>query len=242
MQRRTSWTGVPLAVALGIGVINMGVINVGTASAAPTPPAFMTSTVGNAITIAVVKDNPAGGRPNPICAPVVQEIRLDDQPGYRYSPPTSAEAIASGGIPALSAASTVVVPHDGIYAVGAVCRDPGGESSAPPLVVTIGGPPVSGPEVRAESWQKPVPVPGGPDKAVAVTVNAAGSPGPCGALVKQVSYVGKPFEFRSTAPVDFAPPGESRIVSALIPGPGTYLAVGTCPGYQTWPPVYVNVA
>ena len=131
---RLSWTGLPLAVALG-----MGVINVGAASAAPTPPAFMTSTVGDAITIAVVKDNPAGGLPNPSCAPVVQEIRLDDQPGYRFAPPTSAEAIAGGGIPAISAASTVVVPHDGIYAVGAVCRDPGGESPAPPLIVTIGG-------------------------------------------------------------------------------------------------------
>lgn len=225
----------PLAVAFGIAGTN-----VGAASAAPAVPGFMMSTVGSAIKVSVVRDNPKGGV-NPKCAPVVQEIRLDDQPGFRWAPPTAVEAIAAGAVPSASAASAVVVPYDGVYAVGAICRDAGGESFAPPLAVTIGGPPPSGPEIQAESWQKPIPVPGGPEKAVAVTVKNTGSPGPCGVAVKQVSYLGQPYQFRSSTPGEFAAPGESRIVSAVIPGGGTFMVVGTCADSQTYPPVFVNV-
>lgn len=201
---------------------------------------MMVQTVGREIIITVNRAFNAGGRPDPNCTPTVREASFGGAPQFDWSPPTASEAIANGGTPNATNRSTVVVPRDGTYAVGAVCRDPWGQFFAPATAVQIGSRPQVGPSIETMLWTQPFPIPTEVTRAISVTVHNSGSDGPCGAAVKQVAGIGS-FEFQSSTPEQFADPGTSRTMSAVQPGPGTYAVVGMCGSTPSYPPVFLFV-
>ncbi|MBJ8340549.1 hypothetical protein JGU71_16790 [Antrihabitans sp. YC3-6] len=233
--KKTGRIGVLLAVAVGTAMSTAQ-----PATAGPGEPSVMVQTVGREIIVSVSRGFAAGGVPDPNCTPTVREASFGGAPQFDWSPPTVSEAVASGATPNATNRSTVTVPRDGTYAVGAVCRDPWGQFFAPAIAVQVGNPAPVGPGIETTLWSQPIPIPTQITRAISITVHNSGSGGPCGAAVKQVAGLGN-FEFQSSTPEQFADPGTSRTMSAIQPGPGTYAVVGMCGSTPSYPPVFLFV-
>ncbi|CAM2947534.1 hypothetical protein SKPI104516_11395 [Skermania piniformis] len=184
----------------------------------------MSSVSGRTISVTLVKPG------SPDCAPVVKEILRNDDGGFRWAPQARTD-----GPPVYS----VTVPNDGVYALGAVCRDGAEEYYAQATPVVVGDAPASGPLVSTLPWVKPFPELPGVDRAVAATVTSGNEP--CGVEVTELNYVGAPFRFSSSRPEDFVPPHSVKVISVLPPRGGVYMTVGTCGSYSTWPPQFASV-
>lgn len=153
-----SWTrllSVAALTTLGVAVATAVAPN---ALAAPAPPTFSASGSGSSITVTVNNPNAGSAQipPDSVCFPVIVEYSPgpgaegpfrwvpDDVDYGEGEPPTPQDLTEAGfALPGGSSTSTVEVPRNGLYIVGAVCKSDDGESASDRVQpITIG--PASG--------------------------------------------------------------------------------------------------
>ena len=215
------------------------------AFAAPLPPTFTASSSGQVITVTVT--NPNEGEvtfpPDSICFPLIYEYVLfgDDEFTWQPDPvdhdqtdPLTAQKLTDAGfaLPGASATSSVEVPRDGLYVVGAACSAEDGESFAERVQPVVIGPVSGGTPITAAAV--------GDRITATVTNNTTDSE--CTVHVVRLSMTPQPV-FTPDAPTDFAfNPGDTATITTGPLTAGHYAVSGICSdGTYSTPPAVIEI-
>lgn len=230
-----------ITLAVGATVAGGGLVAAGEADAALSSPTVTVNNSGRTINITVTNPNPAvdsAEKFGSACVPLVLEYRLAGVGGgepFRWSPEPDIDAepesieqageiLVSAGIapPQRSASSSVTVPSDGVYMVGAVC-----ESDVEPGARSVGGvPPL------AIGAQTGVPVNvsvQGRGITASVTNNTGVAGSVCTAAIGELDF-SRPDPYRSEP--NWEDPGT---VTVTVPRDGYYAVTGVCVTEGTQP-------
>lgn len=215
------------------------------AFAAPLPPTFTASSNGQVITVTVTNPNEGEATfpPDSLCFPLIYEYILSSEDAFEWQPdpgeheetdPPTAQELTDAGfaLPGGSATSTVEVPRDGLYVVGAACTAEDGESFSDRVQPVVIGPVSGGTPITAAA--------DGDRITATVTNNTTDSE--CTVHVVRLSMTPETV-FTPDAPTDFAfNPGDTATITTDPLTAGHYAVGGVCgDGTYSTPPAVVEI-